>query len=225
MRSFDNKSIKALNHWLVSEQLMTDHNPIELTRLLDEATDSIAQGYQRLLNHTQKKHETNPYGLDPKIVEKLKKKKTYQQMLEKHVTFQNIFHYTPEMMAKLGKVAIEELHKHHYEEASQIFLFGLYLNPFVAWFWQGLARCWQGMQKRQEALFAHGMAINCQPLDADLYKAAVNYCLEIDEPGKAKALLEYGLQEALSTPEQASSTHQQQLEAILAFVTLSKEKR
>ena len=29
-------------------------------------------------------------------------------------------------------------------------------NPFVAWFWQGLALCYQGMQQNEDALFAYG---------------------------------------------------------------------
>ena len=44
------------------------------------------------------------------------------------------------------------------------------------------------------------MALNCQPLDTDLYKAAVQCCLDVNEPAKAQALLEYGLREAQSTP-------------------------
>ncbi len=219
MELFDKKSISALNDWLVEEKLIDNQDPVELKRLLEDSTDSIARGYQLLLQETQQDEpEPNPYQIDPKVFEQLKKKKAFQRLMSENLTLQGVFHYTPEMMANLNRIGLQQFHQRHYEQASRIFLYGLYLNPYVAWFWQGLARCYQGMHKVEDALFAHGMAINCQPLDTDLYKTAVQYCLDVQESNKAKALLEHGLREAQSTPEQASPTHHHQLEAMLAYV-------
>ena len=103
MELFDQKSISALNDWLIEENLIDNYDPTELRRLLEESTESITRGYQLLIQATQQ-DEPNPYELDPKIFEQLKKKKAFQRLMSENLTLQGVFHYTPDMMANLNRI-------------------------------------------------------------------------------------------------------------------------
>ncbi len=228
---FSDRSIGILCDWMASNGLMkppkhkhhTREERAEVRHALDASTDQLVEAYQFIL-HTVR---TQPHGevkvknflLDPLMVQKLKKNKTYRQLMKEHLCLQNVFHIPPESMSEMFQIGMEQLHSKNYEMAGNIFLFLLYLNTFVAWFWQGLARSWEGLQRYSEALYAYGVAINCQPLDVELYRCATRLCLQRQEQACAKNLLEYGLEQfSTHTQHEIGSQDRRDLEAMLAAV-------
>ncbi len=127
--------------------------------------------------------------------------------------------YSDDSIKAVYELAVELKERRELDKAASIFVFLIYLDPQVAWFWEGLGQCWQEGNQWEAARFAFGTAVNCDPTDPEHYRSLCNCLLEMGERSKAQAVLEYGLEMLRKEPrnKQVAETREI-LDAMLAYV-------
>ncbi len=191
-----------------------------LRACLDAYMTAIVTGYQRVLEEGRKR-----WG-EKRLVDFMITGEAVDPKEVAEVGMQEAVHYSDEAMSEVYELATNLRERRDWEAATSIFTFLIYLNPHVAWFWQGLGDCWRETSQWEAAQFAYGTAINCDPTNPELYRNLVNLLLELEENAKAQAILEFGLQQMNEQPrtrELAEAT--ELLDAALAYVKSLATKR
>lgn len=127
--------------------------------------------------------------------------------------------YTDDSIKAIYELAVDLLERRQIDKAASIFVFLIYLDPQVSWFWEGLGHCWQAGNQWEAARFAFGTAVNCDPTNPELYRSLCNCLIEMHEHDKAVAALEYGLDLLRQEPKTKEISEATEiLDAVLAYV-------
>ena len=106
-------------------------------------------------------------------------------------------------MARCYEYAMELYNKKRYEEAGNILLVLIFLNPKVSAFWVGLGFSEEMKEVYQSALLSYLMALEVNPEDLKPALYAASMHLRLKEKEKAKFLLDQAIEQAGNDPKYA----------------------
>lgn len=141
------------------------------------------------------------FNLSKEIVEKLKNPEFLRKELSKGKTFQEIFSYNEETMAKFYETASNLYHRQMYKESSDAFFFLTNLNPNVYGYWLGLGMSEQLNDDPSSALIAYHMATLTDPKNPLPYYHSASCYKMLHDDHSAKEALEQVLKIANDLPE------------------------
>lgn len=221
--------------WLATEGVLEDQGAKRshperkaVASYLNQFADSVAQGYQIMLREVGRlpNGSTQRDGLmiPEALLHRLNNREFVGEELAQEGTVQGLFHFSGDQMALMFEVSSGLLAAKKCDEAANAFMYLIYLNPFVAQFWQQLGRCWIGLQHLQEALYAFCAAINCDPYNPSLYRSAVNACLDWHHFETAVSLLSYGLHRVKGSNLPDVSAREERFKDMMAYVIRHHQK-
>ncbi len=193
---------------------------------LESYMDAIGKGYRQVLQGVQERWGQKRLGefvIDDATLDKLRDGDFHGK--EFNGALQESLHYSDEAVQVAYDLAVELRGRGQWTEAASIFVFLLYLDPRVSWFWQGLGDCWQQENQWEAAQFAYGTAVNCDPTNPQMYRSYCNCFLEMGEKGKAQAAIEWGLQVLQDQPKSKENSEATTiLQDVLAYLKSIKSK-
>lgn len=225
---FSASTVKGLSEWMVAEgfiEPLKKNKPLGqrdrdgIRQLLEGFTGQVAEGYRVVIKHIGELPNGNlrlaTFRMPSKLIKQMRNPKTAMAQWSEHLVMQGILGFSGETMAEVYEIAKSLHHERRYDEAINVYLYLIYLNPYVAWFWQGLGRSWKAALEFVSACYAFSVAINCEPLSLELYRDAVNCYLDMNEYTSADLLLQHGIDHAR---EMQAPTLLNQLESIRTYV-------
>lgn len=198
--------------------------------LLETSSDTVKLGYNRLLDTLRKRHgdaKAAEFARDPKKNVLLNNPKSYEEWLERQGTMQEFFQYTGSQMREMYETAMDLFEERDIDASASIYIYLIYLNPHVGWFWQGLGDCWTEKQQWPSAQQTYAIAIGMDPTNIEFYHSAVKSFLETHDHEGAIHLLQNGI-DALKqhSPTQKERQAIQELEAGIDHIhSLSRGRR
>ena len=197
----------------------SDYLKEKIKKQITSFKNSFVNGYRLVLEEIVAKHPTDEkikYNIPPDLWENLQ---NAEQALQEKDTLQAMIGYTDKMMAEIYALAMRYYSAGDYDKSSDLFIFLATLSPYSGWFWQGLGKSWQALQRDDDALYAYILALNCLPYEIEGYQDAARCCLKQNKYAEALNILQYGLDVVNSSEDKESLQKlQHALKAMIAYV-------
>ena len=229
---FSAATVTGVCDWLIQEGLLDlsrlgqhrGHPERRVVRTcLDSWNRAVARGYRLVLEEVGSRvggQQALPhFKIDSAAVDRLHDSEHFRQSMETGVVMQAVLGYSGGAMAEAFEIAHWYVEGHRLAEAADIYLWLIYLNPFVGWFWQGLGDCWHQAEQCDEAFYAYCVAINCDLYEPRLYRSACQCCMDRGNYGKARELLARGIELMEHAPKSRENRDKRRtLQYALAYV-------
>lgn len=226
-----NSSLKAVAEQFVEEGLIdrelldpkNRHSAQDLLKsCLESYMETVVNGYRYALGEVQKRWGNTrlpEFMITDEMLEALNNSKEAGVVREK-------LHFLDDAIDTIFELAEDLKERRQWDEAISIYVFLIYLDPFISWFWHGLAECWQEVNQWQSAQFAYATAVNCDSTNPYFYQSLCSCLLEMGEREKAQTALQYGLKLLHEQPKSRDKKQAiDQLEEALIYVqSLTKRK-
>lgn len=163
----------------------------------------IRKGYELIIRElAEKKGDVaDLYRLSEERITALRDQDQINKMALEMGTFQDLLHYTPDMMLVMYSIGSELFEKKSYEECIQVYTFLTTLNHLCFYFWLGLGSAYEAVEKFEEALASYKLAVFVAPKEVDPYLYTVRCCLACKKHPEALEVLEQGKRLAEMLPE------------------------
>ena len=227
---FSDESVASFSDWLKENHLVDlaqpqheDQESLALKKLLEEYSAIISHGYHLVMSEIAsdptKKARINDFRLKTNIIRQMKNPADAGELLKEHGVLQGVLGITGESMGDMYCIAENFFEQKKYDQASWILQYLLFLNPYLCWVWQKLAQCAQAQNQWGEAVWALGVALNCDPKEPELYRLAVDACLEAKEYDQAKEFVQFGLEHSQKLIHQEKALEIRQfLEGLMEYI-------
>ncbi len=235
---FSNSTLKG------AAQLLMDQGFIDKTALdpknkhavgdllktcLDSYVGNVTEGYRWLLKEARGRwgaKRAQEFMIDEAALKEWGTPEHMQKIAEAYGGMKEALHYSDETVHSMYELAQDLVERRQWEAAAYILVFLVYVDPYECWFWESLGQCWQATEQWEAAEFAFGTAVNCDPVNTELYRSYCNCLLERGEKKKAHAVLEYGISQLREAPKGRHTTEGiEALESALAYVESLAGKR
>lgn len=200
-----------------------------LKTCLESYVENVTEGYRWLLKEARGRwgaKRAREFMIDEAALKEWGTPEQMQKIAESLGGMREALHYSNETVQSVYELAQDLVERRQWEAAAYILVFLVYVNPHEGWFWEGLGQCWQATEQWEAAEFAFGTAVNCDPVNPELYRSYCNCLLERGEKKKAHAVLEYGIGRLREAPKGRHTTEAiEALESALAYVESLSGKR
>lgn len=129
--------------------------------------------------------------------------KLKQVVEQERKTLQEILDLSDHQLLDIFDEAQNSFGHHHYQQATNIFILLIHLNPLVSAFWAGLGACQEKLGDFQEAIFAYLFAAEFDEHSLASYLHAAKCYLMLKQHDEAKNILE----KAIKRTEEHSFEH------------------
>ncbi len=201
---FTEESAAMLGDWLRDSQIVDLPKPEQdqaearaLKKLLDDYSAAISKGYHLVMHEIAsdpvKKNHLNDFRIDTNIIKQMHNAEDASKLLQEHGVLQGVLGISGETMGEMNRIACNLYDQKKYDQACWILQYMLFLNPYVCYLWQELGLCCQALNQWDEAFWAYGVAINCDPHEKETYSLAVKASLDLKDYEKAREFVQGGL--------------------------------
>lgn len=183
---------------------------------------TVEKGYLQVLEETKKswtEAKIKEFTLSDLTLERLKDPAELKKINEEHPVLQTYLHYSDDLIREVFSIAGDLTERREWEQAVAVVVFLIYLNPYIAEFWEGLGQCWEQASQWDTAEFAYERAIQCAPANPEFYRSACQCLLEQKNYPRAEEILNEGLAYLSEQPSDPNITEATELlTAALAYV-------
>lgn len=233
--------LEVLADWLVAEGMVNpeemqqkdpnwkSHLQKEIGTSLAIQTELIKAGYLVILDEVKHRFpakEHKRFHISSKSEKNIFSKKAEKMSEAQRMVLYPMLGLTKETVKDIYAIGRDLIHQERWAHATQAFNFLNWLHPFVPWFWLELGKSWEKQNELGLALYAYGVAINLSPTTPELYRYAVNGCIQLGDHQRAKEIIHYGIDSCrVAEWSHDSLQHLNELEAMLHAVEKLETKK